>query len=107
LDDSELLTLFLWDEQTFKNNTAGSAIYRIGYERWQRNISVALGNADFSAQILEALKGKVSNSSALVKEHIEWAIKQQEGKRALKAQNADTLTNKLIRTVYKVLPRDA
>ena len=107
LDDSELLTLFQWDEQTFKINTAGSAIYRIGYERWQRNISVALGNADFSVQILEALKNKICNSSELVKEHIEWAIKQQESKHKVEAQNTSGQTSKLIRTVYKVLSRDA
>lgn len=45
LDDSDLLTLFAWDEETFLRNTEGSAIRRTGYRGWQRNLAVALGNS--------------------------------------------------------------
>lgn len=112
LDDTELLTLFEWDETTFKNNMAGSPIYRIGYECWQRNIAVALGNADYSEQILQGLENKLESSTPLVREHVQWAISQQENKQqenldSKEQSNTWLLTNKLIRTVRKVLPRDA
>lgn len=76
LKDAELLELFLWDEQTFLAKTEGSAIRRIGYERWQRNLAVALGNAPTCDEIKQALQRQRKTSSALVKEHIDWAIKQ-------------------------------
>ena len=76
LDDVSLLTLFQWDEATFLKNTEGSAIRRIGYERWQRNIAVALGNATHSAEIVEALQNKLATASELVAEHIQWALHQ-------------------------------
>ena len=76
LDHATLLDLFSWDESTFLNKMAGSPIRRIGYEQWQRNISVALGNAPPSAAIINALKQKKTHSSALVKTHIEWALAQ-------------------------------
>jgi epoxyqueuosine reductase len=54
----------------------GSAIYRIGYARWSRNIAVALGNAPTSAQVLSALAARREDPSALVREHVEWAWQQ-------------------------------
>lgn len=78
LDDSDLLTLFLWDEHTFLKNTEGSAIRRIGYDGWQRNLAVGLGNAPPDKAILTALKEKAASASAMVQEHIEWAIAQQQ-----------------------------
>ncbi|WP_395374651.1 tRNA epoxyqueuosine(34) reductase QueG [Marinicella sp. W31] len=74
LDDIELLTLFRWDEETFLAKTAGSPIRRIGYQAWQRNIAVALGNSDGSEDIVQALKDKLVNTSDLVREHVEWAL---------------------------------
>ncbi|TDR22762.1 tRNA epoxyqueuosine(34) reductase QueG [Marinicella litoralis] len=74
LDDSELLELFLWDEETFLQNTAGSPIRRIGYQSWQRNLAVGMGNSKPHANIIEALKQKVNSASPMVKEHIEWAL---------------------------------
>ena len=76
LDAAQLVRLFLWTEQEFLKYTEGSAIRRIGYWRWLRNIAVALGNAPGSAQVIEALKQRSSSSSPLVREHVEWALQQ-------------------------------
>ena len=54
----------------------GSAIYRIGYERWLRNIAVALGNAPGSPEVLRALAARREDASALVREHVDWALAQ-------------------------------
>ena len=76
LDATTLLDLFAWDEATFLNRFEGSPIRRIGYERWQRNIAVALGNATPSTAHIEALKNKKAQPSPLVQEHIDWALAQ-------------------------------
>ena len=78
LTDTDLLSLFDWDEETFKEKMAGSAIYRIGYERWQRNIAVALGNCDYSEAVISALNEALNAASPMVKEHIEWALQQAQ-----------------------------
>lgn len=80
LNSQELLEVFAWTEQEFLSKTEGSAIRRIGYERWLRNIAVALGNAPKSEAIIEALKEKLTYSSELVQEHVSWALAQQTGK---------------------------
>ena len=77
LDDIGLVEAFSWDEETFLRNTEGSAIRRIGHERWLRNIAVALGNAAKSADIIEALQARDDHPSALIREHVEWALAQQ------------------------------
>ena len=80
LDNVTLLELFTWDEKTFLKNTEGSAIRRIGYQSWTRNIAVALGNSTAPAKskaIILALRNKHQTSNELVREHIEWAIEQQ------------------------------
>lgn len=76
LDAPELITLFSWSEEDFLKNTEGSAIRRIGYECWLRNIAVALGNAPSTSKIINALQEKQNHPSELVREHIEWALKQ-------------------------------
>jgi epoxyqueuosine reductase len=76
LADAELVELFLWDEDTFLANTEGSAIRRIGYERWLRNLAVALGNAPGSDRVIEALRLRRDYPSALVQEHVAWALQQ-------------------------------
>lgn len=76
LDDVALVKLFSWTEQTFRKNTEGSAIRRIGYDCWLRNIAVALGNAPTSLAIVNALKARRNHSSALVREHVNWALIQ-------------------------------
>ncbi len=78
LDSTSLLELYAWSEQEFDARTCGSAIRRAGYDGWLRNISVALGNADFRDTILAALKRRLLDSSALVSEHVAWAIGQQQ-----------------------------
>lgn len=78
LDDINLLDLFNWDEKTFLKNTEGSAIRRIGYERWQRNIAVALGNANATPEIINALENKLTSASDYLAEHIQWALLQLE-----------------------------
>ena len=77
LQASELIELFRWSEEEFLSRTAGSAIRRIGYECWLRNIAVALGNATHSNQVVAALQEKTGHSSALVREHTEWALTRQ------------------------------
>ncbi len=76
LDDVALTELFAWDEMTFKEKLAGSAIYRIGHEQWLRNIAVALGNAPKSKEVLTALHARAQHESALVREHVAWALEQ-------------------------------
>jgi len=76
LDNSTLLELFKWTEQQFLDNTLGSAIRRIGYDCWQRNIAVALGNAPYSDEIVGVLKERLPKASAMVREHVEWALRQ-------------------------------
>lgn len=86
LHNQSLLALFIWDEKTFYKHMQGSPIRRIGYERWQRNLAIALGNAPYSADIIQALRERHPNSSDLVKTHIEWAITQQIEKENSKAK---------------------
>jgi len=74
LDNSDLATLFLWTEAEFLENTAGSPIRRIGYEGWLRNLAVGLGNAPSSIPVIQALKARAQHSSALVREHVRWAL---------------------------------
>lgn len=81
LDNSDLLSLFLWDEKAFENKTEGSAIRRIGYERWLRNVAVGLGNAPFDKKIVAALLEKADHPSQLVREHVQWALNQQNAKK--------------------------
>src|SRR4051794_25667687 len=79
LDAPRLLDLWAWREDDFLRETEGSAIRRIGFERWQRNLAVALGNALAAGGdpgIVAALKARREESSALVREHIDWALEQ-------------------------------
>lgn len=76
LDSTTLVELFGWSEEEFLNKTEGSAIRRIGHERWLRNIAVALGNAPATVQSISALKARLSHCSALVREHVEWALQR-------------------------------
>jgi epoxyqueuosine reductase len=87
MEGASLLELFAWNEDEFLKRTEGSAIRRIGYERWQRNLAVALGNQlrnasqatenmASQASIVVALTQKGLQASPLVKEHIDWALSQ-------------------------------
>ena len=103
LKSQNLITLFEWDEETFLKNTEGSAIRRIGIERWQRNIAVALGNGEPSEDVFNALNAAKENATELVLEHIDWALNQLMNKQVTK----DNKTKRLIRIIEKGLPRDA
>lgn len=76
LEQADLLELFLWDEPTFLKRTEGSAIRRTGYEGWQRNLAVALGNSRGGKAIIDALLARRTDASELVREHIDWALAQ-------------------------------
>lgn len=76
LDASDLVRLFSWSEEEFVRNTQGSAIHRIGYECWLRNIAVALGNAPTSDIVVNALLERADHPLGLVREHTAWALKQ-------------------------------
>jgi epoxyqueuosine reductase len=82
LDRAELTQLFAWDEAQFLRNTEGSAIRRIGHESWLRNIAVALGNAPGSAEVIAALRTREQHPSAIVREHVRWALERQALKRS-------------------------
>jgi len=69
-----LVEWFLWSEQEFLDKTKDTPINRIGYERWLRNLAVALGNSEPNKKISETLQSRLNNPSALVREHVEWAI---------------------------------
>ena len=114
----------MWDEDTFLKNTEGSAIRRIGHERWQRNISIALGNAPYSMHTYEALTTLAAQGTDLVKEHARWALNEQDLKKAqsipvlaiddntplddsLLTPQAKRLDQRLIRSIEKGLARDA
>lgn len=76
LDDVSLVGLFGWSQEEFETRLAGSPIRRIGYEQWLRNLAVGLGNAPSSAEIIRALQGRLHDSSALVREHVAWALQR-------------------------------
>ncbi len=76
LDDAQLVDLFNWSEQQFLQRTEGSAIRRIGYQRWLRNIAVALGNAPHTPEIVAALNSRANHPSEVVREHVHWALEQ-------------------------------
>ncbi len=78
LGSAELIDLFNWTEEDFLTKTEGSAIRRIGYECWLRNIAVALGNAPYNEKIVMVLKTKLNHASSLVREHVEWALLRQD-----------------------------
>jgi len=77
LNTQQLLDVFAWSEETFLTKTEGSAIRRIGHDRWLRNIAVALGNAPTSQPIIEALKSMLNHHFEIVREHVQWALDQQ------------------------------
>jgi epoxyqueuosine reductase len=76
LDSAGLPELFGWSALEFEQRMRGSAIHRLGYERWSRNIAVALGNAPSRPPVLQALAARRGDASPLVREHVEWALRQ-------------------------------
>ncbi|HEY6895919.1 MAG TPA: tRNA epoxyqueuosine(34) reductase QueG [Rhodocyclaceae bacterium] len=74
LDTATLCELFAWTAEEFEQRLAGSPIRRIGHERWLRNLAVGLGNAPGSAEVAAALAARADDASALVREHVAWAL---------------------------------
>jgi epoxyqueuosine reductase len=78
LNHAELITLFSWSEAEFNRKMEGSAIRRIGHERWLRNLAVGLGNAKCAEadgqNIVAALQARRNHPSGMVREHVEWAL---------------------------------
>ena len=79
LDSVTLVALFQWDESTFLSKTEGSAIRRIGYSRWLRNIAVALGNTPTTPEVIHVLDAKKTYKDQIVREHITWALERHIG----------------------------
>jgi len=105
LQNRSLLDLFNWTEEEFLSYSEGSPIRRIGYQRWLRNISVALGNAPSSEAIVSALENKLAETqSEMLTEHLQWALKQHQNQ--IPVFN-ERLKQRLIKAVEKGLPRDA
>jgi epoxyqueuosine reductase len=78
LDHAALIELFSWSAEEFERRLAGSAIRRIGHERWLRNIAVALGNAPTSPAIVRTLESRRADPSTLVREHVAWALARHQ-----------------------------
>lgn len=87
LDQRTLADLFSWNEETFLKNTEGSAIRRIGYESWQRNIAIALGNGTYNNDAINLLTERRESATELVKEHIDWALDQLQDSQNTKSSN--------------------
>ncbi|MEF1166808.1 tRNA epoxyqueuosine(34) reductase QueG [Vibrio campbellii] len=106
-EDPDLVTMFNWDEPTFLKQMEGSAIRRIGHLQWLRNISVALGNTEYSQRTIDALEAR-RGESELLDEHINWALGQQLSQiPTAESDSIETKKKRLIRIVEKGLPRDA
>lgn len=86
LDNISLLNCFSWTEDDFDTRTLGSAIRRIGYQSWIRNIVIALGNANYNPHIIACMKSAYAKHNGFIQEHIDWAITQQQSKRQSKQQ---------------------
>ncbi|MGN4967402.1 tRNA epoxyqueuosine(34) reductase QueG [Aeromonas dhakensis] len=98
-----LLTLWGWSESEFLKHTEGSPIRRIGYQRWRRNLAVALGNGSASQEVMVALQQALAEAEPMVAEHIEWALATL----ARRQQDDNKKTRLLIRCIEKGLPDHA
>ena len=78
LDDIDLVECFAWSEAEFNQKMAGSAIYRIGYGQWLRNIAVGLGNAPSTPEVINALKARENDTNELLIEHVVWALQRHQ-----------------------------
>jgi epoxyqueuosine reductase len=92
LDNTGLVALFAWSEAEWRERTAGSALRRAGYEGWLRNIAVALGNAPADERVVAALAARAADRSAVVREHVQWALERQRHATAQAAQSANSVT---------------
>lgn len=89
LDHATLASLFSWSEADFAEKTRGSAIGRIGYLRWLRNVAVALGNAPTSSGVVASLRSRSDQSSLLVREHVQWALAEHASRSSTTSKPID------------------
>ena len=80
LDNSSLLELFGWSPEAFDFNTRGSAIRRVSFEQWQRNLAIGIGNGPYSSEAMNALTKRRATAPEMVAEHIDWALEQLAAK---------------------------
>ena len=80
LDGARLVELFAWTEAEYLARTEGSALRRLGYHRFLRNLAIALGNAPWSAEVVEALRARQQEPDHVVREHVAWALARQAGR---------------------------
>lgn len=106
LHGQTLVTLFSWTEDEFLANTEGSPIRRIGFNKWLRNIAVALGNADHDDAIIRVLEQRLPEATEILATHIQWALQQQR-QRQRDGSSLNRQQQRLTRAVEKGLPRDA
>jgi epoxyqueuosine reductase len=98
LGQATLLQLWAWDKAEFLRRTEGSAIRRIGWQRWRRNLAVALGNAlqaGGEAAVADALRAGLDAASPLVREHIDWALSPAVGYAATLTADAEAVSSPL------------
>ena len=98
-----LLALWCWSESDFLKQTEGSPIRRIGYQRWRRNLAVALGNGPATPEVIAALQLGLTTAEPMVAEHIEWALATL----ARRQDEENKKTRLLIRCIEKGLPDHA
>ncbi|MFB2830149.1 tRNA epoxyqueuosine(34) reductase QueG [Aeromonas jandaei] len=98
-----LLALWCWSEAEFLKHTEGSPIRRIGYQRWRRNLAVALGNGPANPEVMAALQQALPEAEPMVAEHIEWALATL----ARRQDETNKKTRLLIRCIEKGLPDHA
>ena len=80
-------SLFSWNKATWLEKTEGSAIRRIGFERWLRNIAIALGNAENTPEVVAALAARQHDESEMVAEHVTWALAQHNVEKKLETND--------------------
>ncbi len=84
LEAAELIRLFAMSEAEFLKLTEGSAIRRINYEQWQRNLAVALGNGPATPEAVTLLRARLATATPLVAEHIRWALERLTATQAVR-----------------------
>jgi epoxyqueuosine reductase len=92
LDGAALVELFAWPEREWQERTAGSALRRAGYEGWLRNVAIALGNAPPDERIVAALEARANDASAVVREHVQWALARQRASQSAAGRSANSVT---------------
>lgn len=109
LIEPKLIDLFNWTETEFLKYTEGSAIRRIGYHRWLRNISVAMGNAPYNDAMIQTLQNKLNEKEwdEMLIEHFQWAIDCQINKKNALINSVNRKQQRLVKAIEKGLKRDA